>query len=61
MAEKRHSYCFPEYSAGKHMAQSLLMVASGSLHPLYAVSLSFYSYAFLLLTYSALGVALLIK
>lgn len=37
------------------------MVACGSLHPLSVASLSFYSYAFLFLTYSALGVALLIK
>lgn len=61
MAEKWHSCCLPEYSAGRHVAQSLLMVASGSLHPLSPMSLSFYSYAFLSLTYSALGVGLLIK
>lgn len=61
MAEKRHSYCFPEYFTGSHMAQRHLMVACGSLHPLSVASLSFYSYAFLFLTYSALGVALLIK
>lgn len=57
---KWHSCCLPEYSDERHVAQSLLMVASGSLHPLSAIS-SFYSYAFLFLTYSALGVALLIK